>query len=140
MFDDMTQIARTCVGVSSYVLQTSVENAPTKVDCSSFTQWLYLQVGIEIPRLARDQHDACISFLSAQYSLPGDLVFRKCRYARFKVCPVLDIGHVGFVTSDLTVIHASWTHGQVVEESMFDYFEFKNRGLWAGRLVLEEMI
>lgn len=134
----MTQMARACVGVSTYVLQTSTANAPAQVDCSSFTQWLYVQVGIEIPRLARDQHDVCQVYIPARDSLPGDLVFRRCKYSRFLTCPMIDIGHVGFVTTDLTVIHASWNHDAVVEETLAKYFEFKTRGLWSGRMTGKE--
>lgn len=134
MFDDMTLIARTCIGTSVYKLGANDTSAPRLFDCSSFTQWLYKKVGVVVPRLAREQHDTCFLHLPAVKALPGDLLFRKCRYPRYIRCPILDIGHVGFVTRELTVIHASWAHGTVVEESLLEYFEFKARGLWAGRI------
>ena len=134
MFETLTESARSCVGSSKYVLYSGIDKAPVEVDCSSFTKWLYSHLGVEIPRLAREQNDHCSIHFPPQDALPGDLVFRKAYCPRYEVCPILDIGHVGFVTMEKTVIHASWDRGGVVEESLDNFFDFEARGLWCGRL------
>lgn len=121
MFFALDHIARRQIGRSLYRLKAPIESAPKEVDCSSFVKWLYAHVDITLPRLAREQYEVCCSYGCARDAQPCDLVFTNSHHQRFVVCPVLDIGHVGFVTHAYTIIHASYYKG-VVEESLEDFF------------------
>ena len=71
---------------------------PSSFDCSGFTQWVYKQVGISIPRTSSSQMAAgtCVPVSQAR---PGDLLWRD--------------GHIAIFVGGNTYIHAPHT-GDVV--------------------------
>ena len=130
----LTDVARQCVGRSKFQLRADPLWAPDIVDCSSFVQWLFAQVGIDLSRLAHQQFEFCGKYLCPQEAKPGDLIFRQGFWPRFQVCPVLGVGHVGFVTSDKTIIHARYKKSVVEDDSPETFFNFKQSGVCVGRL------
>ena len=65
-------IARKYLGVP-YVWGGS--DPDTGLDCSGFTQLVYRQLGVELPRVSRDQAGAGSAVGSLSQARPGDLVF-----------------------------------------------------------------
>jgi len=128
----LTQRGRSVLGRATYKLGALLCEAPRMFDCSSFTQWLYVSVDQFIPRLSYQQFESCEFWRPARLACPGDLVFRRNIYARSTICPVLGVGHVGFVTLDLSVLHATSRAGTVVEESLDDFFRFTSSVMCAG--------
>lgn len=138
----LTAIARTHVGKARYQLKAMPERAPYVVDCSSFVQWLLRQINLELPRLAFEQFHFCLErgvLVPARLAQPGDLLFRGGGPRMYwKSCPVMGIDHVGHVTTDCTVIHASCKWGVVIEESLETFMERGSNGSTgrcAGRFV-----
>jgi len=130
-------IARSLLG-TPYKLGFETNSAviPSQVDCSSFVQWVFSQKGVSLPRYPQDQARQCrVLNISVNEVQAEDLLFgRNKRTLEFDVSTIDAVGHVGIVTERHTVIHAAWRHGCVIEESINDFMNFKNRGLWAGRL------
>ncbi len=128
----LTKLGRLTIGHSKYKLKALHDDAPEMFDCSLFTQWLYGLAGQSIPRLSFEQFESCDLWRPARLACPGDLVFRRHVYARSTICPVLGVGHVGFVTVDLSVLHATSRAGTVVEESLDDFFHFTSSVMCSG--------
>lgn len=88
-------------------------------DCSYLVQWVYRQLGINLPRTAAEQAKFCVEnslIVSASDLVPGDLVFWSYeRNGRF-----MDITHVGIYAGDGNVVDASSSRGQVVYRNLFD--------------------
>lgn len=88
-------------------------------DCSYLVQWVYRQLGMQLPRTAAEQarhlieNDRIILF---EDLAPGDLIFWSyASNGRF-----MDITHVGIYAGNGKVIDASSTRGQVVYRDLFD--------------------
>lgn len=101
-------LARSRIGHSRYQLGSDPTLAPEIVDCSSFTQWAFGQIGVEIPRLSAEQ--ALVATRITRSNMrPGDLIFMEGRcYRHVPNLPPDHVGHVGIVAEDLThFIHAT---------------------------------
>ncbi|MGY3723918.1 Cell wall-associated hydrolase, NlpC family [Granulicatella balaenopterae] len=92
---------------------------PSGFDCSGLVQYVYAQMGINLPRVTYNQENAGtrISLSEAQ---PGDLLFWGAAGASY---------HVAIYAGNETFIHAP-TFGQTVQFSTFQY----NRPSFAVRL------
>ena len=101
---------------------------PSKFDCSGFTQWVYRDSGINIPRVSRDQARVG-HFIEYDNLQRGDMVFfdtKKKRTGR--------VSHVGIYLGDGDFIHAS-SAGKSVVIYNFNQKEFyKKRFLWGRRV------
>lgn len=88
-------------------------------DCSYLVQWVYQQLGINLPRTAAEQARFSVEnslTVSAADLAPGDLVFWSYeRNSRF-----MDITHVGIYAGNGKVVDASSSRGQVVYRNLFD--------------------
>ena len=93
---DIVSIAMSLTGIP-YVYGGST---PAGFDCSGFTQYVYAQVGISIPRTSGAQ-GAAGTFVSASEARPGDLVWHS-------------YGHVGIYAGNGMVIEAT-TPGSVTK-------------------------
>ena len=97
------------------------EEGPDRFDCSGFTYYLYGSMGIEIPRVAREQakNGKRISPNELQY---GDLIF----FATDKKQPH-KITHVGIYLGDGWFTHASTAEKEVVYSNLFTSPYYKKR-------------
>ncbi|ETT53885.1 hypothetical protein BSK66_12425 [Paenibacillus odorifer] len=88
-------------------------------DCSYLVQWVYQQLGINLPRTAAEQARFSVEnglTVSSADLVPGDLVFWSYeRNGRF-----MDITHVGIYAGNGKVVDASSSRGQVVYRNLFD--------------------
>lgn len=85
-----------CASGSRYKLGASPDTAPKIVDCSSFTQWLYSKIGIELPRLAIQQYQFGENVPISE-AVAGDLIFTAGKGKNFIDDPNKRIGHVGII-------------------------------------------
>jgi len=102
---------------------------PSKFDCSGFTQWVYRDSGINIPRVSRDQARVG-EFITYDNLQRGDMVFfdtKKKRTGR--------VSHVGIYLGNNNFIHASSAGKSVVIYNFNEKTFYKKRFLW-GRRVL----
>lgn len=89
-------------GASSY-------NAPREFDCSSFVQYLYKRIGIDLPRSALLQaHFGRKVNLEKDNLEIGDLVFIKGRWGHYNPEFISGIGHVAMYIGSNKLIHAEW--------------------------------
>jgi len=102
---------------------------PSKFDCSGFTQWVYRDAGINIPRVSREQ--ARVGQLVSYNNLQrGDMVFFDT-----KKHPKGRVTHVGIYLGNGDFIHASSAGKKVVIYNFNEKTFYKKRFLW-GRRVL----
>jgi len=97
------------------------EEGPNKFDCSGFTYYLYGSMGIDIPRVARNQAKVGkrISVKELQY---GDLIFFATnRHSSRKIT------HVGMYLGDGWFTHASTVKNEVVYSNLFTSPYYKKR-------------
>ncbi len=96
------------------------EEGPTQFDCSGLTYYLYGSMGIELPRVAREQAKVGkrISPKELQY---GDLIF----FATDKRHPH-KITHVGLYLGDGWFTHASTVKKEVIYSNLFTSRYYKS--------------
>lgn len=96
------------------------EEGPNKFDCSGFTYYMYGSMGIELPRVAREQAKVGkrISAKELQY---GDLIFFATGKSRKKIT------HVGMYLGNGWFTHASTAKGEVVYSNLFTSPYYKKR-------------
>ena len=111
------------------------EDAPQFFDCSSFTNWLYVQAGITLPRISVDQY-VFSEEVTRENAKPGDLIFsnshRNIRNVFHKESKEFkpgtsvpkSIDHCGIYLGE-EVIHANEKAGCVCKEkiSESEYFQ-----------------
>jgi len=106
----VVELARSQIGMP-YVY--GGESPQTGFDCSGLVQWVYAQVGVNLPRSAQTQFDAT-SRLSQDELQPGDLVFFSRTY------PSSDfITHVGIYVGDGQMVNAENPTDGVQEMPVF---------------------
>jgi cell wall-associated NlpC family hydrolase len=101
---------------------------PSKFDCSGFTQWVFRDAGINIPRVSREQAKVG-QYVRYENLQRGDMVFFDTKKRRTgKVC------HVGIYLGNGDFIHASSSGKKVVIFNFNDKKFYKKRFLWGRRL------
>ena len=110
----LIEFAKTFVGIP-YSYGAATEEAPHAFDCSSFTQYVFHHVGIELPRssilqaAAESGKEIDVS-QSLSSLLPGDLVFMRGVRGFYRDSLFggreISIGHVGIYIGNNMVIHA----------------------------------
>jgi cell wall-associated NlpC family hydrolase len=106
---------------------------PSKFDCSGFTQWVYRDVGINIPRVSRDQAKVG-RYVMYKNLRKGDMVFfdtKKRRSGR--------VTHVGIYLGNGNFIHASSAAKKVVVYNFNEKNFYKERFLWGRRVIHSNM-
>ena len=104
---------------------------PGKFDCSGFTQWVYRDAGINIPRVSRDQAKVG-DYVRYDNLKRGDMVFFDTKKRRTgKVC------HVGIYLGNGNFIHASSGAKKVVIYNFDQKPFYKKRFLWGRRVIHE---
>lgn len=99
-----------------------------RTDCSGFTQQVYSQLGISLPRSAAEQAQLGSSVDPGDLQV-GDLLF----FRTYKSDP----SHVAIYAGDGQIIHASYTAKKVQYDSI-DKDYYKQRFLYAKRLPFQE--
>jgi len=104
-------------------------NGPSCFDCSGFTKMVYRAIGIELPRVSRQQAKVgkLVHFNELQ---KGDIIFFDTGRKYQK-----RVTHVGIYLEDGKFIHASSGNRRVVITSFNKKIFYKRRFLWGRRLV-----
>lgn len=104
---------------------------PNKYDCSGFTQKVYRDAGIKIPRVSRDQAKVG-KYISYKRLKRGDMVFFDTKKKRTGI-----VSHVGIYLGKGNFIHASSGAKKIVIYNFNKKTFYKKRFLW-GRRVLQK--
>ncbi len=106
---------------------------PNKFDCSGFTQWVYRDSGINIPRVSRDQARVG-QFVRYENLQRGDMIFFNTTKK-----PNGKVTHVGIYLGNGDFIHASSAGKSVVIYNFNDKPYYKKRFLWGRRVIQPEL-
>jgi len=107
---------------------------PSKFDCSGFTQWVYRDAGINIPRVSRDQAKVG-QYVSFNNLRKGDMIFFDTKRHRKGI-----VTHVGIYLGNGNFIHASSSAKKVVVYNWNNKPYYKERFLWGRRVVQDNMM
>jgi cell wall-associated NlpC family hydrolase len=107
--------------------------APKTFDCSSFVQYLYKRIGVNLPRTALDQALVGKTIDAKKESLEtGDLLFFKGGWGHYNPEYPMGIGHVGIYIGNEKVINARSKEiagiekGTVIEENVESFLDRKD--------------
>ncbi|CAA6802766.1 MAG: NLP/P60 family protein [uncultured Sulfurovum sp.] len=123
--DDVESTAKNLLG-TPYVWGAT---GPNKFDCSGFTQEVFCQAGIQIPRNSRAQAKVG-KYIPLKSLKRGDMVF----FATNKRNPTR-ITHVGIYLSNGNFIHASSGGKRVIISSLFKSNYYKNSFILGRRII-----
>lgn len=110
------------------------EEGPNHFDCSGFTYYMYGSMGIDIPRVARNQAKVG-KYVSPDDLKYGDLIFFATNKKRPK-----KITHVGMYMGDGWFTHASTIKHEVVYSNLFTSPYYKKRLRVCRRYLPEKKI
>jgi cell wall-associated NlpC family hydrolase len=99
---------------------------PFEFDCSGFTQFVYKQNGISLPRVSKDQAQEG-EFIERENLKRGDLIF-------FSSSKSDDVHHVGIYLGDNRFIHASSAKKRVTISNLNENYYTKHFK-WGRRLI-----
>ncbi len=102
---------------------------PDKFDCSGFTQKVFKIVGINLPRVSREQAKVG-KYVTFDALKKGDIVFFDTKRKRTG-----RVNHVGIYLEDGKFIHASSGGKRVMITSFKRRTFYKNRFLWGRRII-----
>lgn len=127
--EEIVSIAKGLLG-KPYKYGAKPEEAPDFFDCSSFVQYLFKQIGIEIPRISIDQAadpQGGEVFLENNFDglELGDLIFMRGVIGRYQddLFPTKEniyVGHVGIYSGNGRIIHARGGVIQKVDEQKLE--------------------
>lgn len=120
---DVITAARSNIGIPYKFGGSTPE---TGFDCSGLVCWSYEQVGITLPRRARDQHEFGIKIDKKEDLQPGDIVVFKGTNSRTG-------WHSGIYTGNGMFVHSP-TKGKTVTETPLDQKYFAKRFAGARRI------
>ena len=101
----LIKIAESLVG-RPYKYGAKMENAPNFFDCSLFTQYIFKQIGIDLPRSTILQADNGVE-IGLESIKPGDLMFFHGEQGFYNKKFPAGIGHVILYAGDGKAIHAA---------------------------------
>jgi cell wall-associated NlpC family hydrolase len=125
LIDSIEENAKSFLG-TKYVWGAT---GPNKFDCSGFTQWIYRDAGIKIPRVSRDQAKVG-EYVSYNNLRRGDMVFFDTKKRKRGI-----VTHVGIYLGNGNFIHASSAAKKVVVFNFDEKPFYKERFLWGRRVV-----
>ena|ERR1035437_4327298 len=116
-----------------YKFGAKLSEAPKTFDCSSFVQYLYKRIGVNLPRTALDQASMGKKVESKKEMLEvGDLLFFKGGWGHYNPEFPMGIGHVGIYVGNEKVINARSKEvdgkekGVVIEENVETFLSRKD--------------
>ncbi len=135
MYKDTTALVNSIEAEAKSFLGTRYvwgATGPTKFDCSGFTQWVYRDAGINIPRVSRDQAKVG-EYVSFNNLRKGDMIFFDTKKHKKGI-----VTHVGIYLGNGNFIHASSAAKQVIVYNFNDKPYYKERFLWGRRVVQDK--
>jgi len=120
---ELINLAKSLIGRPYKYGASTSQEAPELFDCSSFTRYLFRQIGVEIPRPSIEQIEFGKNIDKKELE-PGDLLFSKGsgQPHKNKKWPQ-GVGHVGVYIGNNEVIHASSKSGKVAKIRFRDFLK-----------------
>lgn len=113
---------------AGYKFGATLDEAPNLFDCSSFTQLVFQQNGIKIPRVSRYQANKGRHVTELE---PGDLMF----FTNNELYSDGRVGHVGIYMGDGSMIHASTSQGVTITDNVLGNPYWGPNYLFSKRIV-----
>jgi len=115
---------------AGYKFGATLAEAPKLFDCSSYTQLVFQNNGISLPRVSRDQASKGISVSTAGLQM-GDLMFftMKDTYTDGRVA------HVGIYMGNGSMIHASTSKGVMITTNVLQNPYWSKNYLFSKRVI-----
>lgn len=113
---------------AKYKYGATLAEAPNLFDCSSYTQLVFKNVGIQLPRVSRDQASVGVAVSNLK---AGDLMFftMKDTYTDGRVA------HVGIYMGDGNMIHASTSKGVTITTNVLQNSYWSKNYLFSKRVI-----
>ena len=129
----LIKIAKRLIG-RPYKYGAKIEEAPRFFDCSLFTQYVFKQVGVKLPRPAIEQ--AMVGKKVALGKIKeGDIIFLKGEIGRYNKYFPQGVGHAGIYIRKNKVIHAARRRISGKYEDIYNPKLIKE----VGRVVIENL-
>ncbi len=103
--EKLIAVAKSLIGVP-YKYGAQMKEAPEFFDCSGFVKYIFLQVGIELPRSTIEQAVEGEEVTKDNLQ-PGDLIFLHDKVGHYDIHFPQGIGHVVLYIGDGEIIHAA---------------------------------
>ncbi|WP_010096689.1 NlpC/P60 family protein [Ornithinibacillus scapharcae] len=113
---------------AKYKYGATLAEAPNLFDCSSYTQLVFKNVGVQLPRVSRDQASKGVTVSNLK---AGDLMFftMKDTYTDGRVA------HVGIYMGDGSMIHASISKGVTITANVLQNSYWSKNYLFSKRVI-----
>lgn len=115
--------------------------APRVFDCSSFTQYLYRRIGMELPRRSYEQatHGTAVPLPLDENLAVGDLLFFTGSQGRYGPEFPEGVGHAAMYAGDGQIVHATQTKKEGPDGGRVRMSSLKRR-LARGDLVVAKRV
>ncbi len=111
-----------------YKFGATLAEAPNTFDCSSFTQFLFRNQGVDIPRSSRQQASVGEYVTNMQ---PGDLIF----FTSPSLYSDGRVGHVGIYMGNGDMLHASSSRGVHISKNFMGISYWRDNYLFTKRVL-----
>lgn len=113
-----------------YKFGATLAEAPNRFDCSSFTQYVFGNNGVELPRVSRDQASKGVP-VSTSNLKAGDLMF----FTMNDTYTDGRVAHVGIYMGDGNMIHASTSRGVMITTNVLQNPYWSKNYLFSKRVI-----
>lgn len=115
---------------AKYKWGATLAEAPSFFDCSSYIQYVYGRMGIQLPRVSRDQASKGIA-VPASSMKAGDLIF----FTMNDTYTDGRVAHVGIYMGDGNMIHASTSKGVMITTNVLKNPYWSKNYLFSKRVI-----
>ncbi|MFA9559625.1 NlpC/P60 family protein [Evansella sp. AB-rgal1] len=115
---------------AGYKFGATLNEAPHLFDCSSYTQFVFGQHGIQLPRTSRQQAELGTP-VAVEDLRPGDLVF----FTNTDLYSDGRVGHLGIYMGNGDMIHASSSRGVHIASNFLNIGYWQENYLFAKRVI-----
>ena len=115
---------------AKYKYGATLAEAPKLFDCSSFTQYVFGNSGVQLPRVSRDQASKGVAVATANLKA-GDLLF----FTMNDTYTDGRVAHVGIYMGDGSMIHASTSKGVMITTDVMKNSYWAKNYLFAKRVL-----
>jgi len=127
--NQVIEVAKQYIG-AGYKFGATLNEAPNLFDCSSYTKLVFQKVGIELPRVSRDQARKGIT-VSSNGLKTGDLLF----FTNNDLYSDGRVSHVGIFMADGSMIHASTSKGVAITKNVLSNPYWSKNYLFSKRII-----
>ncbi|KGR90913.1 glycoside hydrolase [Ureibacillus massiliensis 4400831 = CIP 108448 = CCUG 49529] len=115
---------------AKYKFGATLAEAPNLFDCSSFTQYVFGNFGLQLPRVSRDQASKGINVPTSNLKA-GDLMF----FTMNDTYTDGRVAHVGIYMGDGNMIHASTSKGVMITTNVLQNTYWAKNYLFSKRVI-----